>query len=340
MHKFYWNNKSHQQQPQRQHQQRGQGQERQSSFTVVNLANHHAYESHHQVFMPQSKSEHNFPEYLNPQVPARHEVKTVVRVTAGGSNNGKKNPTGSHRVLLKLRKLSASKSGQTERPRSIHGAEGLDEDDDDAVSIKSHRSYGPLPTSRSQHEFYHRTWNERSLAKYSNQHNYENVYSGAEVRVNIDEPLPNYENLPVVIQRLTGSPKGNRNRKTILPDSPLHGEGVNSWKHNPIFHQGNELPIPPARKGRKDKHKVPPDPQRPAYRSKSCERPTKMKDAVRDTFKIISTESDKIQSNLNKFSANLTGRILNKSSILNRFSCSNSNKNVVANNADEVVRHA
>merc|ERR1711970_1200399 len=67
-----------------------------------------------------------------------------------------------------------------------------------------------LPTSKSMHQFYNRTWNERSLSKYS--HNYENVYAGSS---------PNYENVyfggkddceGCVINQLTASPRSARAR--------------------------------------------------------------------------------------------------------------------------------
>ena len=105
------------------------------------------------------------------------------------SNKTNKAPVGSHRVLLKLRRLS----GKDTRPKSVHGVEQISmengrgkhnndnkitNDQSDSVSLKG------ISTSRSMHQFYfyNRTWNERSLQKYasnhsSNSHNYENVYS-------------------------------------------------------------------------------------------------------------------------------------------------------------------
>ena len=83
-----------------------------------------------------------------------------------------------------------------------------------------------LPTSKSMHGFYNRTWNERSLSKYANEHNYENVYN--------NQHHPNYENVyfgggsgsggcyeanaesceGCVISQLTCSPRSARARLT------------------------------------------------------------------------------------------------------------------------------
>ena len=83
--------------------------------------------------------------------------------TAQSSNNkANKTPVGSHRVLLKLRRLS----GKESRPKSVHGVEGLDSgksgknnsndnkeanDQSDSVSLKG------MSTSKSMHQFYFTT---------------------------------------------------------------------------------------------------------------------------------------------------------------------------------------
>ena len=126
-----------------------------------------------------SKSEHSL---LYPSVPVRHDAKTVVRVTAddGEEETVKKaRPTGSHRVLLKLRRMTAA-----QRPSSVH------EDGLETCSVRS----GYLPTSKSTEAFnYNQTWNERSLRKAGGggSHNYENVYSGSSPT---EDWAPPYEN--------------------------------------------------------------------------------------------------------------------------------------------------
>lgn len=119
----------------------------------------------------------------------------------------------------------------------------------------------PLPTSKSMHGFYNRTWNERSLSKY--QHNYENVYNNYE----------NYDCQSCVINQLTCSPKSAR--------------GYN------FEDGGGQAPVPPERKGRGRKRNGV-QPQQ-LYRSKSCERPK-----MRDTFRMdkFAANFNRISSNI------------------------------------------
>ena len=96
-----------------------------------------------------------------------------------------------------------------------------------------------MTASKSMHGFYNRTWNERSLSKYANEHNYENVYNNH---------CPNYENVyfggggyeaansadssceGCVISQLTCSPRSARARLTQYVISPcsflLYTKGV------------------------------------------------------------------------------------------------------------------
>ena len=80
-------------------------------------------------------------------------------------------PTGSHRVLLKLRKM---------RPTSVHEAsqdlEGLGSSSGgeiaDTCSVKSYRCNSQMSSSRSDNfAGYNQTWNERSLRKHSTSNN-------------------------------------------------------------------------------------------------------------------------------------------------------------------------
>ena len=318
-----------------------------------------------------------------------------------------KTPVGSHRVLLKLRRLS----GRENRPKSIHGVDQIsiegnkghnnsnnkasnDQNQSDSVSLKG------MSTSRSVHQFYfyNRTWNERSLQKYSshnaaNSHNYENVYSG-DLQEDDDNHAsilshgitsfnapPVYENItvaaeyqrnamndnnPLIISALTCSPKSTvrgGSRISILPSDYHTGHNKTSadkivqnvnqnWAASALFNQ-TFSPVPPERKGRRNdrnasKHEKSIDSgnialsnnvnecmhsascnhsnnHRHLYRSKSCERP-KIKDAVRDTFKLISNEtSDRLQTNLNRLSTNFTDKFLTSNSIMNKFACGSGN---------------
>ena len=106
-------------------------------------------------------------------------------------------------------------------------------------SEKVKKKSSQLPTSKSMHGFYNRTWNERSLSKYANEHNYENVYN--------NQHCPNYENVynnggghrghggchfeagnsadsceGCVISQLTCSPRSARTRLTQYVISMAH----------------------------------------------------------------------------------------------------------------------
>ena len=318
--------------------------------------------------------------------------------TAQSSNNkANKTPVGSHRVLLKLRRLS----GKESRPKSVHGVESLDggksgknnsndhkepNDQSDSVSLKG------MSTSKSMHQFYfyNRTWNERSLQKYSsnnsNSHNYENVYSGfqeSEDGNSRTKAPPVYENItvaseyqqnaiasnnPLIINTLTCSPKSsirNGSRISIIPSDYNNDQSTNSrivqnsshnWDQTSSFNkQEAHTPIPPERKGRRasrngnildnssrynngDNNFMTSNQassvlinndnnHRQLYRSKSCERP-KMKDSVRDTFKLLSNEtSDRLQNNFNRFSSNFTDKFLTSNSIMNKFACGSGSGN-------------
>ena len=161
-------------------------------------------------------------------------------------------PSGSHRVLLKLKKMSSAN-----RPKSMHEANqnssesaknqtsssSTDQLESNNQSVpqseKVKKKSSQLPTSKSMHGFYNRTWNERSLSKYANEHNYENVYN--------NQHCPNYENVynnggshrghggchfeagnsadsceGCVISQLTCSPRSARTRLTQYVISMAH----------------------------------------------------------------------------------------------------------------------
>ena len=231
--------------------------------------------------------------YQHPQLPARN-VATSTMIKVEARDQRATTPSGSHRVLLKLKKISAS-AAAANRPKSLHEA---DLDSNEASTDSSSRSTTAkrLPTSRSSHQFYNRTWNERSLTKYANQHNYENVYSEQE----------DGHTGQMLINQLTCSPRSARSSRALWPDDP----GVPQPDHE-------VPPVPPERKGRGrrrgcngqqsecgDRSSVgTSEPQRitkPLFRSKSCERPK-----MRDTFRM-----EKFAANFNRISSNITDKII------------------------------
>ena len=322
--------------------------------------------------------------------------QSTINNNTNATKSGKA-PVGSHRVLLKLRRLS----GRDSRPKSVHGAEQISMesgkgmncgnkssgDQSDSISLKG------ISSSKSMHQFnyfYNRTWNERSLQKYapqnnSNSHNYENVYSGyqeddddmtSNSRHGADafKAPPVYENItvaseyqlnamisgnnPLVINRLACSPKSSvrmaGSRISIIPsdyvsdrnnsrDNKVQNANLNWASYN---QQDSHTPIPPERKGRRNDRNAGvnvkgnnrdettnygsvynDNSHRQLYRSKSCERP-KMKDSVRDTFKLLSNEtSDRLQTNFNRFSSNFTDKFLASNSIMNKFACGSNSGN-------------
>ena len=232
MHKFYWNGGRHSRGPP-------------AVLPGNGFAGGAASVYNIEPRLSTSKSEHS----LNyPHVPIRHDAKTVVRVTSPDTaatvvddscpetSGGKKSsrPTGSHRVLLKLRKMSAP------RPTSVH------EDAMETCSVRSgYMPAGASAASKSTEAFfnYNQTWNERSLRKAAtnNSHNYENVYAGEEeewvpppyenfhlppkpASSRYSPPHPNYENFPFADSpRASGrgsSLDGTRIIKVILFRTP------------------------------------------------------------------------------------------------------------------------
>ena len=178
-------------------------------------------------------------------------------------------PSGSHRVLLKLKKMS-------NRPKSMH--ENDQQNPSSENNVPSTTTKSKLPSSKSMHQFYNRTWNERSLTKYAGQHNYENVYSN-----NYDDYFASDNCDGCVINQLTCSPRSGRrsNFDNFAPPQPDY----------------SVPPVPPERKGRGRKRA-----EKPLFRSKSCERPK-----MRDTFRV---GSERFAANFNRISSNITDKIL------------------------------
>jgi len=164
------------------------------------------------------------------------------------------------------------------------------------------------------HHFYSRTWTEKTLQRY--QHNYENVYSEQSDNNN-DNPV--YENVyfrngqldNIVIGQMAHSPRTAAKLRHLK-----HQNSETSVRNFEMPPEPDRTapPIPPERKARANpKNTTTGCHHKPLYRSKSCERP-KMKDTVRDTFKI---NSDKFQMNISRISSNITDRL--SSNVMQRF---------------------
>ena len=225
------------------------------------------------------------------EVPERPISETSA---TSSSNESNAPPTGSQKVLLKLRKMSSSSSGSS-RPKSVP-ADLKDPSDlvnsSDSTST-DHRKYSDffqkfnnhqsssskLPNSQSHNTFLYKTWNENTLNK--EHHNYENVYCSN--RESIYENAAEDDHL--VISEMRHSPR-TRSRRQFLFDMTSLTDG---------YDDEDEPPIPPIRKGRKKNVGE----NKSLYRSKSCERPKK-----KDTFRI--------QNNLNRLSSNITDRFRNQ----------------------------
>ena len=306
----------------------------------------------------------------NPEpLPARSGRATTVRVTSpngdrdpssssssrhntshNSSHNKSENksghtPTGSHRVLLKLRR-----GAQAARPKSVHGAEQVmasceqynkcdrfNMSADDTPSIletlanlrtgdvpaKSTKRVG-MPNSKSMHHFYSRTWTEKTLQRY--QHNYENVYSNGDNANDNNNDNPVYENVyfrhgcdlvdnnSMVIGQMAQSPRSAARMRHKQHQQQSSTDFRRQFEPPPEPTR-SVPPVPPERKGRgAPKGSSSMGHPKPLYRSKSCERP-KMKDTMRDTFRI---SSDKIQNNFSRLSSNLTDKLSNN--VMHRFS--------------------
>ena len=179
---------------------------------------------------------------------------------------------------------------------------------------------------------------------------YENITVASEYQLNAMISGNN----PLVINRLACSPKSSvrmaGSRISIIPsdyvsdrnnsrDNKVQNANLNWASYN---QQDSHTPIPPERKGRRNDRNAKGNSRdettnygsvyndnshRQLYRSKSCERP-KMKDSVRDTFKLLSNEtSDRLQTNFNRFSSNFTDKFLASNSIMNKFACGSNSGN-------------
>ncbi len=246
----------------------------------------------------------------------------------GGGGGGQPPPKvgGSHRVLLRLRRISSSGGGGG-RPKSVSDAsevEGGGEDEVQREKKKStsknrqgksspdmSRSINATTTtmrgSRSMHHFhsYNKTWNERSLTKYSADyaylasesfHDYENVYSGnndyedEEEEEEVPPPPPPRAVHPDQVSCTSGASSVSRRKQFLLSVVRQTGGRMRGRRRKESVDSvaaTEEAEGPSSTLGA-------------LYRSRSCERP-KMREAFRD-----------MQQNINRLSSNLADRVAGK----------------------------
>ena len=121
MHKFYWNN---------------------THRSASSSAESEATSSNGKISRLQSTCDFPGVQTMQnqPQIPSRStNSATMIKVETETRSSRATTPSGSHRVLLKLKKIQQKES----RPKSMHEQ--------------------PLPSSKSMTSFYNRTWNERSV---------------------------------------------------------------------------------------------------------------------------------------------------------------------------------
>ena len=301
MHKFYWHNNSHaagggsgggngsnraRQQAGGSH---GSSQQQQTSGASLSPRVGRGGNASSSIAMRASDA---------PSVPHRNGGITVrVKNDGGCENDDAKSvkshaPSGSHRVLLKLRRMSGGGSSSNSRPKSVSDASEIP---GSVVEIPAENpGSSRMRGSRSMHQMFHynKTWNERSLSKclreteQGGQHNYENIYSGDKDSGANNENNPLYENVAYHQYQYPFVSLGN----------PAQGE------NSLVIGQLTKSPRSTARSRRNVNNNS----SNGIFRSKSCERP-KMRDAVRET-------QQHLVSNFNRL-------------LQNRFGVGNSNNN-------------
>ena len=223
-----------------------------------------------------------------PSVPHRNGGITVrVKTTDnGGCEDDTKSvkshaPSGSHRVLLKLRRMSGGGSSSNSRPKSVSDASEIP---GSVTEIPAENPGSRMRGSRSMHQMFHynKTWNERSLSKClreteGGQHNYENIYSGdKDSGANSNENNPLYENVAYHQYQYPFVSLGN----------PAQGE------NSLVIGQLTKSPRSTARSRRNNNNSN----SNGIFRSKSCERP-KMRDAVRETQQHLVSNFNRLLQN-------------------------------------------
>ncbi len=282
------------------------------------------------------------------RVKGDHELDNQRSAEAGpdtsAGNKTKHTPSGSHRVLLKLRRMSGG-SGANSRPKSVPDAsELLENNSDNPTSTRPPPPGGafaaeirlPMTTeisgggggssggdgrrmrsSKSMHQmfYYNKTWNERSLSKCmrEQEHNYENIYSCDKDNNDGDDDAaflfgsgaPVYENV-----RFQQHQSSHHHPFVSMIASPTSMESESL-----VIGQLTRSPRSSARSKRKPLMMGPGgeaanvnnnmDPfAKNLYRSKSCERP-KMRDAVqKETMRL----QENLKQNFSRISTNLQNK--------------------------------
>ena len=255
---------------------------------------------------------------------------------AEGGSKAKHTPSGSHRVLLKLRRMSGGSSGH--RPKSVPDASELVDasvapnssgggafaaeirmpmsSDINSSSYANGSNSSRMKNSKSMHQmfYYNKTWNERSLSKCmreQQEHNYENIYScdkdndeeNCGLLGGLGDYNPVYEN--VRFQQQSNNPF-----VSLIGTSGAGGGGADD--QSMVIGQLSRSPRSSARTKRKplfmggggSSSSNANDPfAKNLYRSKSCERP-KMRDAVKETLRI----QENLKHNISRISTNLQSK--------------------------------
>ena len=238
-----------------------------------------------------------------PSVPHRNGVTVRVKTDGGDggedakSAKGSHTPSGSHRVLLKLRRMSGGGGGSTSRPKSVSDASeipgsGAAESPGNASEKPGHVGVR-MRGSRSMHQMFHynKTWNERSLSKClreeGGQHNYENIYSG-DKDANNEESAdfnPLYENVAYHQYQYPfvslGNPLGDEGGSLVIGQLTKSPRSTARSRKKPIQNPSN------SNSGSNNNG---------LFRSKSCERP-KMRDAVRETQQHLVSNFNRLLQN-------------------------------------------
>ena len=249
-----------------------------------------------------------------PSVPHRNGVTVRVKTDGGcdgggedaKSAKGSHTPSGSHRVLLKLRRMSGGGgSGSNARPKSVSDASEIP---GSAAEIPGNPAEIPgsavvgsrMRNSRSMHQMFHynKTWNERSLSKCmreEGQHNYENIYSAEKDAGEGSDFNPVYENVgyhhyqyPFVS---LGNPVSDEARSLVIGQLTKSPRSTARSRRKPQAANNAAAATTATSSNSSSSNGL--------FRSKSCERP-KMRDAVRET-------QQHIKSNLNRLLHNRFG---------------------------------
>jgi len=287
----------------------------------------------------------------------------TVRVSVTGDQKTEMRPStdkqcvgGSHRVLLKLRRLSGP---NTSRPKSVPDLADLlptqnqqarenlandikrlnrSVDEYDSLEALQSAKYGEalqrpgqpparVRQSKSMHfvENKNKTWNLNTLRHYEDvprvpshsrpsvltagylKHNYENVYGDTDTTAGDGGYYPTSSTpQPVRMSQLsTASPRSLRSRRKDFLSAMTESSGGGGKEEEEEGEEGETDEPQGSRRSRSRLSSKYQANKSFLYRSKSCDRP-RVKETMRETFRI---SSDKLQSNLSRFSHNISDKL-------------------------------